>query len=92
MHVNILNRKTCKIQRLIFGKTELSSIQTVAMAVLADINRYALYVTADTAEDIELIFNNFNNVPIPCSPDVKRAVWTGDMAAFIILNYPKGNI
>lgn len=89
MHINILNRKTCKIQKLKIDKVaDISSIKTVALSVIADTRRYALSVCADSQKDIDLIYNNFNNIPIPTSPDVKRAIWTGDLAAFIVLNYP----
>lgn len=89
MHINILNRKTCKIQRLKLNRADLSAAQTLTLAVLADSSRYALSLCADSQTDIDLVFNTFNNVPTPLSPDTKRAIWTGDMAAFIIMNYPK---
>jgi hypothetical protein len=91
MHINILNRKSCKIQRVKLNRADLEAAQTLTLAVIADSNRYALSLCADSQADIDLVFNAFNNVPVPSSPDTKRAIWTGDMAAFIIMNYPKEN-
>lgn len=42
---------------------------------------------AQTATDIEFIAQHFSNVPIP-DIDATKAIWTGDMASFIILNFP----
>jgi hypothetical protein len=89
MHLNILRRKTGKVERLSLDKCKsISKLKTVALSAIADAEHYTFMVVADNEDDINFIHSNFNNVPTPSSLDTKRAVWSGDMAAFIILNYP----
>ena len=87
MHLNIINRKTTKPNKLFFDKMPLSEIQHLATVAIADNEHYLICIVATSEDDVDLIASNFHNLPIPASP-AKRAVWTGDMASFIVLNYP----
>ncbi len=87
MHINLINRKTSKVERLKFSDLPLKQIKEVAMAALTSPSHYMICLIATSQEDIDLIFHSFPNMPLPPGSR-KQAIWTGDLAAFIILNYP----
>jgi len=88
MYVNFLHRKTGKASQAKFGQIPLLKIKQLTASAVSDIkNRYFISVIAESHKDIEFIYRHFNGMPTP--PTIsKKAIWTGDLAAFIILNYP----
>lgn len=51
-------------------------------------NKYFISLVATNDSEIEFIYQNFSNIPQPPTTN-KKAIWTGDWAVFILLNYPK---
>jgi hypothetical protein len=88
MRINLVNRKTGKSERVDFKKIPLSELKQIGAAAAASAIHYFICVIAESAEDIDFIATNFANIPLP-THEAKEAIWTGDLAIFIMLNYPK---
>jgi hypothetical protein len=87
MKVVILNRKSGATNSLKLNKRSLGKIREVAY-LAAQSPQYYVSVIAESADDVDLIGNSFHNIPIPAAP-TRRASWSGDLAVFILANYPK---
>lgn len=87
MFVSITNRKSGKSNNLSFAKTSLTEIQELASRASGMTEKYALSVVAEKEADIDFVFNSFHNIPLPATPK-QKAVWNGDLALFLIMNYP----
>jgi len=88
MRINLVNRKTGKSERIDFKKMPLKELKQIGAAAAASASHYFICVIAESIEDIDFVSTNFANIPVP-THDVPEAIWTGDLAIFIILNYPK---
>lgn len=88
MRLNLVNRKTGKTDQVEFNSLPLQELKQVAAAAAASASKYFICVIADSEEDIDFIATNFHNLPVPASSTAGKAIWTGDLAVFIMLNYP----
>ncbi len=66
----------------------LKELKQIGAAAAASATHYFICVIAESMEDIDFIATNYTNIPLPMH-DAKEAIWTGDLAIFIMLNYPK---
>lgn len=87
MRINLVNRKTGKSQHVAFNKMPLPEVKRIGAAAAASSSHYFICVIAENPSDIDFIGVNFHNVPLPAT-EAEQAIWTGDLAIFIILNYP----
>lgn len=90
MKFTIFNKTTGKVDTLYFKHLPAEELKNLANSLLLK-NDYNLCVIAETAQDVDFISSNFHNLPLPASP-ASKAVWTGEMALFIIINYPSNII
>lgn len=89
MKAIITNRKTGSTNTLKIKDSSLNKLKNLTSSIVTSGSKYFLTVIAETEEDIEFITMNFHNIPLPAVP-CSQAIWTGDLAVFIILNYPIG--
>jgi hypothetical protein len=87
MRLNLVNRKTGKSDQIDFKNIPLERIKQIACTAAASASKHFICVIADSEEDIDFVATNFHNLPVP-STSVEQAIWTGDLAIFIMLNYP----
>lgn len=87
MYLNLLNRKSGEATQFKFDAKPLKQIKQIAAKAAASTAHYFICVVAETIEDIDFVQEHFANVPLPHS-EAKQAIWTGDLATFIVLNYP----
>ena len=87
MYVIFINKKNGNKERLKLSVDSLKSIREAALEIVTTNSDYFIGVMAQSENDLDLISSFFHNIPVPSSPS-KRAIWTGDIAIFILLNMP----
>ena len=91
MRINLVNRKTGKSDQIDLRTTPIQEVKRIASAAATSSSHYLICVIADSEDDIDFIGTNFHNVPLP-SFGAEKAIWTGDLAIFIMLNYPTSEV
>lgn len=87
MYINFVNRKSGKADQIKFGEIPLTKIKQLTATAAASTKHYLITLIAQNQEDIDFLFEHFSSIPGPPST-AKQAIWTGDLAVFIVLNYP----
>lgn len=89
MYVSIINTQKIKAKYQIkFDTLTSNKIKKFGRSLVEAGSKYAVSVIAENDQDIEFITNHFYNIPVP-SHQTKKAMWSGDMATFIMTNYPQ---
>lgn len=87
MRLNFINRKTDKSFVVDFDRFSLIKIKQMALAAAKSNSKYFMCLIAESSDEIDFISTHFANVPLP-DITAKKAAWTGEMATFIIMNFP----
>lgn len=88
MFVSITNCKTQKSSRSPIYKGTIEHLKETVLGAALSPDKFNTVVCAESQEDIDFICTHFTNIPLPDSKN-DRAFWIGEIAMFIILNFPE---
>lgn len=90
MYVNIIDRRNQKNKKILFNDIiPILEIKRIVSSIVSssDFSYAFISLIAENEQDIEFIHLNFHGIPNGPSC-ASKAIWIGEVAIFIILNYP----